>query len=86
MYLFMKVGFLMFLALVIANAVPVQDDLVIALEDDDVAGAHDRETRSEKLGIPWYLDRIDQRKSRRLNGKYNTFANGKIMHVAIASN
>ena len=78
MDLILKLGFLMSLASVVANAAPVKDNLVIALVDD-ADGVHDRETRTERLGIPWYLDRIDQRKSRQLNGKYNAFANGKTL-------
>lgn len=76
----MKLGFLTYLASVAVNAAPVQDDLVVA-PVDDTDDPHDRETRSSgstgRLNIPWYLDRIDQRKPRQLNGKYNAFANGK---------
>ena len=71
----MKFGFLILLASVVANAAPIQDDLVIAATVD---GGDDggRETRSTDDGtVPWHLDRIDQRKSH-LDGKYNPFANG----------
>ena len=72
----MKLGFLILLTTVIANAAPVQDDLVIAAVVDDT---DDRETRSadstRRPSIPWHLDRIDQQKPQ-LNGKYNPFANG----------
>ena len=72
-----KLGFLILLASVIANAAPVQDDLVIAAVVDDTDGAYDRETRSTNSTgrIPWHLDRIDQREPH-LDGKYNPFANG----------
>ena len=72
----MKLIFLIFSLLFVANAAPVQDDLVIAAVDD-IDGVHDRETRSstEKPGLPWHLDRIDQRKSH-LDGQYNPFAKG----------
>ena len=78
----MKLGILMYLASVVANAAPVQHDLVV-VPVDDTDGAQDRQTRSYDsytggFGIPWYLDRIDQRKSRWLNGEYNAFANGKL--------
>ena len=77
----MKLGFLILLASVVANAAPVQDDLVIAAVVDNTDGIYSRESRSsdstERLAIdiPWHLDRIDQRKAH-LNGKYNPFANG----------
>ena len=77
MTLIVKLGFLVFLALA-ANAAPVQDDVVTAAVDD-IDGLNGRESRSSESmgepGIPWHLDRIDQRKAK-LNGKYNTFANG----------
>ena len=72
-----KLGVILFLALV-ANAAPVQDDLVTAAVDD-IDGLKGRESRSsdsmEEPGIPWHLDRIDQRKAK-LNGKYDAFAKG----------
>lgn len=83
MNVIMKLCFLILLALVVANAVPIQEDLVIAAQDDD--NDSDRGIRSindtTRTGIPWHLDRIDQRKPQ-LDGKYNTFADGKciIMH------
>ena len=70
----MKFSFLILLTSVVANAAPVQDDLVIAAVDGGDDG--DRETRSTDDGtVPWHLDRIDQRKSL-LDGKYNPFDNG----------
>ena len=73
----MKFGFLLLLASVVAIAAPVQDDLVIAaVVDRDTDGIYSRESRSsERQGIPWHLDRIDQRRSH-LDGKYTPFANG----------
>ena len=72
-----KLGVLVFLALA-ANAAPVQDDLVTAAVDD-IDGLNGRESRSsdsmEEPGIPWHLDRIDQRKPK-LDGKYRAFAKG----------
>jgi len=64
-----------------ANAAPVQDDLVIATVDN-IDEVQSRETRSSDpfslrpVGIPWHLDRIDQRKQK-LDKKYNSFANGQ---------
>ena len=81
MYAIMKLGFLISLVSVVAKAVPLQDNLMIAAEvDDNIDSAHDREARSfftsrVPLGLPWHLDRIDQQKPP-LNGKYNPFANG----------
>ena len=73
----MKFGFLLLLASVVAIAAPVQDDLVIAAVVDNTDGIYSRESRSsERQGIPWHLDRIDQRRSH-LDGKYTPFANGK---------
>ena len=76
----MKFAFLMFLASGVINATPVQDDVVMAVVDGSDGVFHDREQRSfdstKGPGVPWELDRIDQRKSR-LDGKYNAFANGK---------
>ena len=77
----MKLSFLILLASVVANAAPVQDDLVIAAAVDNTDdGIFDRDSRSSDLtrsesGIPWHLDRIDQREPS-LDGKYNPFANG----------
>ena len=75
----MKLSFLILLASVVANAAPVQDDLVIAAAVDNTDGIYSRESRSsdstERLGIPWHLDRIDQREPY-LDRKYNPFANG----------
>ena len=69
----------MLLALV-ANAAPVQDNLVTAV-GDYTDGVHGRESRSSdtmgESGIPWHLDRIDQRETA-FNGKYNAFANGTL--------
>ena len=86
MDLILKLGFLIYLtsaAAVVVIAAPVQDDLVV-VPVDDIDDVHDRETRSPdstgRLSIPWYLDRIDQRQSHRLNGKYNAFANGKTIN------
>ena len=77
MTLIVKLGFLVFLALA-ANAAPVQDDLVTAAVYD-IDRLNSRESRlsnsMEEPGIPWHLDRIDQRKAK-LNGKYKAFANG----------
>ena len=77
-----KLGFLILLASLVANAAPVQDDLVMATVDD-TDEVHIRESRSsdptKRLYIPWHLDRIDQRKPE-LDGKYNGFANGKEMY------
>ena len=77
MTLIVKLGFLVLLALAV-NAAPVQDDLVTAAVYD-VDGLNGRESRStepmEEPGIPWHLDRIDQRKAK-LNGKYKACANG----------
>ena len=81
----MKFSFLTLLASVFANAVPVQDDLVVAATMG-VADDGARETRSTDDGsggmvefhngtVPWHLDRIDQRNAH-LDGKYNPFANG----------
>ena len=73
----MKLSFLIFSVLVvIANAAPVQDDLVIAAVGD-IVGVHDRETRSsaKEPDLPWHLDRIDQRRPH-LDGQYNPFAKG----------
>ena len=79
MSIIVKLGLLVLLALV-ANTAPVKDDLVTAALDD-IDGVHNRESRSsdssEEPGIPWHLDRIDQRKAK-LNGKYNAFANGTL--------
>ena len=71
-----KLSLLMLLASVVVNAAPVQDDLVIAAVAN-IDGVHDRETRSstKEPGLPWHLDRIDQRKPQ-LDGQYNTFDNG----------
>ena len=86
-----KVGFLILLASVVANAAPVQDDLVIAAAVDDASdGMHSSERRSSdvtrRIGLPWHLDRIDQRSSH-LDGKYTPFANGKsIKYMHTTSN
>ena len=73
----MKLGFLVFMALAVANAAPVKDDVVLAVVND-INGVHSREGRStEKTEVPWYLDRVDQRKPK-LDGKYNAFANGNV--------
>ena len=71
-----KLSLLILLASVVANAAPVQDDLVIAAVDN-IDGVHDRGTRSstEKPRLPWHLDRIDQRRPK-LDGQYNTFDYG----------
>ena len=71
-----KLSLLMLLASVIANAAPVQDDLVIAAVAN-IDGVHDRETRSStnEPGLPWHLDRIDQRRPQ-LDEQYNTFNYG----------
>ena len=86
MNVIMKFGFLILLASVVANAAPVQDDLVIAATMGS-ADDGDRETRSTDDGsggmvepfhdgtVPWHLDRIDQRNAH-LDGKYNPFASG----------
>ena len=64
----------------VINATPVQDDVSIAAANGIDELLHDREERSSgstrRPGIPWYLDRIDQRKSQ-LDGQYNAFSNGK---------
>ena len=77
-----KLSLLILLASVVANAAPVQDDLVIAAVAN-IDGVHERETRSSgnRLGIPWHLDRIDQR-TPHLDGQYNPFANGNYTPVA----
>ena len=77
----MKLGFLISLASVVANAATVQGDgIMMVAEVDDGDGAHARESRSpEGLGIPWYLDRINQQEPV-LDGEYDTFASGKISH------
>ena len=88
-----KVGFLILLASVVANAAPVQDDLVIAAAVDDASDdmhMHSSERRSSdvtrRIGLPWHLDRIDQRSSH-LDGKYTPFANGKsIKYMHTTSN
>ena len=81
----MKFSFLILLALVVANAARVQDDLVVPVVDGADDG--DRESRSTDDGsggmvepfhdgtVPWHLDRIDQRNAY-LDGKYNPFADG----------
>ena len=77
MSIIVKLCLLVFLALV-ANAAPVQDNVVTAVVDY-TDGAYGRESRSSdsigEPGIPWHLDRIDQREAT-LDGKYNAFANG----------
>ena len=75
----MKIGFLILLASVIANAAPVQDDLVIAAVVDDV---DDRETRSADFvgRIPWHLDRIDQQSSHLLGICIYTHAHPLYVH------
>ena len=81
----MKLGFVILLASVVVNTAPVQDidDVVIGAVVDDTDGVDGRESRSlpfdyaRRLGIPWYLDRIDQRNPQ-LDKKYNAFANGKL--------
>ena len=79
MSVIVKLGLLAFLALV-ANAAPVQDNVVTAVVDY-TDGVHGRDSRSPdsmgELGIPWHLDRIDQRETT-LDGKYNAFANGML--------
>ena len=64
----------------VINATPIQDDALTAAANGIDGLLHEREQRSSgstrRCGIPWYLDRIDQRKSQ-LDWKYNTFANGK---------
>ena len=76
----MKLLFLIILAPSIFNATPVQDNILAAAVDDIDGLLHGREERSpdstSSPEIPWYLDRIDQRKPK-LDRKYNTFANGK---------
>ena len=75
-----KLVSLIYLTLVVTYAASVRENLV-TIPMDDIDSVHDRETRSS--GIPWYLDRIDQRKSDRPDGKYSTFANGKTCIVRI---
>ena len=74
-----KICLLVLLALV-ANAAPVQDNLMTAV-GDYTDGVHGRDSRSPdstgEPGIPWHLDRIDQRETT-LDGKYNAFANGML--------
>ena len=79
MNVIMKLVFLIYLTSVVTCAAPAWEHLV-TIPMDDINGVHDRETRSS--GIPWYLDRIDQRRSRQLNGKYNAFASGKT-HIVL---
>ena len=85
MTVIMKLGFLIFLASVVVNAAPVQDDLVAAAVDDTDA-VNGRDSRSSdstrRPGIPWHLDRIDQRKPQ-LDGKYTPFANGKANQIGL---
>ena len=80
MSIIVKICLLVLLALV-ANAAPVQDNMVVAVVDY-TDGVHDRESRSSdstgEPGIPWHLDRIDQRETT-FDGKYNTFANGMLL-------
>ena len=79
MSIIVKICLLVLLALV-ANAAPVQDNLVTAV-GYNTDGVHGRESRSSdsmrEPGIPWHLDRIDQRETT-LDGKYNAFANGMV--------
>ena len=74
----MKLGFLIFLAAVVINAAPVEDDIVVNAADG-IDEEYSRERRSSdptRSGIPWYLDRIDQREPK-LDGKYDAFAEGR---------
>lgn len=79
---FVKLGFLIAMTSLVANAATVQgDDIMMVTEVDDGDGVHVRESRSpEGLGIPWYLDRINQRETV-LDGKYDAFAEGKVVIV-----
>ena len=65
----------------LANPAPVQDNVVTAV-GVYTDGVHGRESRSSdstgESGIPWHLDRIDQRETT-FNGKYNAFANGTLL-------
>ena len=80
MSIIVKICLLVLLALV-ANAAPVQDNVVAAV-GDYTNGVHGRESRSSdskgESGIPWHLDRIDQRETT-FDGKYNAFANGTLL-------
>ena len=79
MSIIVKICLLVLLALV-ANAAPVQDNLMTAV-GDYTDGVHGKKSRSSdsmrEPGIPWHLDRIDQRETT-LDGKYNAFANGML--------
>ena len=59
-----KLGLLIILVVVVVNAAPVQNNV-------------SRSTHgATRQGIPWYLDRVDQREPQ-LDGKYKPFAEGK---------
>ena len=72
-----KLGYLILLAAVAINAAPVEDDIVV-IAADDIDEVYSRERRSSdpsRSGIPWHLDRIDQREPK-LDGEYDAFAEG----------
>lgn len=72
----LAIGFLIFLAAVVVNAVPILEELVLAVEED-TDQIRSRESRSiNALGVPWHLDRIDQQ-GPLLDGKYKPFRKGK---------
>ena len=74
----MKLCCLILFASVTIHAAPVEDDMVVTAADE-LDEAYSRETRSSdpatRSGIPWHLDRIDQREPK-LDGEYNAFAEG----------
>ena len=76
----MKFGFLILLTSIVANAAPVQDDLVIAALDGADDGGREARSIDDDI-VPWHLDRIDQQNAH-LDGRYNPFANGDIATIA----